>query len=239
MKRFAIAFALPIAFGAAAAPLPAAASVAQVSQNGFVVRHVIDVSTSAEETWALLIKPSVWWDSDHTWSGEAANLSLDARAGGCFCEILPNASSPKGAPRGSVEHMRVVYIERPRAVRLVGALGPLQADAAIGTLTIQLNPKAKGGTQVLLEYVVGGFTRTPFEKLAPGVDGMLGQQVRRLGEKLGGSFAAAFPLPEQETAAEMAVPGAVPEPVEAGPATGGVVPLAQEPLSADGMIVGR
>lgn len=238
MKRLAIALATVTGFGAAAAPLPAAASVAQVSQNGFVVRHLIDVSTSPEETWAVLIKPSVWWDSDHTWSGEAANLSLDARAGGCFCEILPNASSVKAAPHGSVEHMRVIYIERPRALRLLGALGPMQADAANATLTIQLKPSAKGGTQVLLEYVVGGFTRTPFEKLAPGVDAMLGQQVRRLGEKLGGSFSAAFPPGQPETDSEPTVP-VVPEPVEAAPVTSGVVPLAQEPLSGDGTIVGR
>ncbi|WP_404482253.1 SRPBCC family protein [Novosphingobium sp. BL-52-GroH] len=235
-----LAFALAAA-SAILGPVPAAAKVAQVDANGFVIRHVAQVSTSVEETWAVLLKPSVWWDSEHTWSGDAANLTLDARAGGCFCEILPNATSPKASPRGSVEHMRVIYVERPRALRMVGALGPLQSDAATATLTIQLKPEGKGGTQILLEYVVGGYTRTPFDKMAPAVDGVLGEQVRRLSEKLGGAFSAAFPLPDAAPAPRdgEGAPVAVPEPVEAEPAADGVIPLSDAPPSSDGTIVGR
>jgi hypothetical protein len=253
MKPFAFAL-VPLAASALAlAPAPASAKVAQVSTQGFVVRHVAEVSVPPEEAWAVLIKPSVWWDSAHTWSADAANLTLDARAGGCFCEMLPNPSSPKGAPRGTVEHMRVIYIERPRALRMVGALGPLQADAATATLTIQLKPDGKGGTQILLEYVVGGYTRTPFEKLAPAVDGMLGGQVRRLTEKLGGAFSAAFPLPQgaagaeaeampegaPEAEPEAAPPAIVTEPVEAEPSIDGIVPLSDEPPPSEGKIRGR
>ncbi|EJL30172.1 hypothetical protein [Novosphingobium sp. AP12] len=236
----------PLAASALAlAPVAAGAKVAQVSAQGFVVRHLVDVSAPPEETWAVLIKPSVWWDSRHTWSTDAANLSIDARAGGCFCEMLPNPASPKSAPRGTVEHMRVVYVERPRALRMVGALGPLQADAAMATLTIQLKADEKGGTQVLLEYVVGGYTRTPFEKLAPAVDGMLGEQVRRLSEKLGGAFSAAFPLPETtgerapEAEPQASRPEIVTEPVQADPPLDGIVPLSDEPPPSDGKIRGR
>lgn len=205
----------------------------------------------------MLIKPSVWWDSRHTWSTNAANLTLDARAGGCFCEILPDPASPKAAPRGSVEHMRVVYVERPRALRMVGALGPLQADAANATLTMQLKAGEKGGTQVLLEYVVSGYTRTPFEKLAPAVDAMLGEQVRRLAGKLGGAFSAAFPSPDAkpEGPAQPATPSD-PEPVSGGetmdgsqvaaeePAEGqlpadGIIPLSDEPPASQGPVQGR
>lgn len=240
MKSFAFALA---AAGMALAPSLASASVAQVAANGFVVRHVAEVSASPDEVWAVLVKPSVWWDSDHTWSGDAANLTLDARAGGCFCEILPNESAPKAAPRGSVEHMRVIYVERGRALRLSGALGPLQSDAAIGTLTVQLKPGGKGGTQVLLEYVVGGFTRTPFEKLAPAVDAMLGGQVERLSEKLGGAFAAAFPQIEPQTSEVPSDPPADPvaeEPAVSDPAAGlDIVPLSDRPPAADGPLVGR
>ncbi|MCT2400143.1 SRPBCC family protein [Novosphingobium mangrovi (ex Huang et al. 2023)] len=210
--------------------VPAAAKVAQVSDQGFVVRHLVEVPVDVDEAWDTLLKPAGWWDSDHTWSGDAANLSIDPRAGGCFCEILPNPVSPNAAPRGSVEHMRVVYIERPRVLRMVGALGPLQADAVNGTLTIQLKA-ADGGkrTQVLLEYVVGGYARAPYPKLASAVDGMLGEQVEHLAARLGGAFAAAFPLPEQ---AEQ--PQAQPRiPAE-------VLPLAEEPPKADEKkIIGR
>ncbi|MEE4450701.1 SRPBCC family protein [Novosphingobium resinovorum] len=239
-----IAFALAVAGMALVptfAPSPARANVAQVAAGGFVVRHVAQVSATPEETWAVLVKPSVWWDSDHTWSGDAANLSLDARAGGCFCEILPNEASPKASPRGGVEHMRVIYVERGRALRMAGALGPLQADAATGTLTVQLKPDGKGGTQLLLEYVVGGFTRTPFEKLAPAVDAMLAGQVKRLTGKLGGAFAEAFPA--IEPGSEATLPPAEPEPAgqpePAAPAEDGVVPLADQPPAAQGALVGR
>lgn len=212
---------------------PAAAKVAAVAPNGFVVRHLVEVPATPDETWAMLLKPAEWWDSDHTWSGDAANLSLDPHAGGCFCEILPNPASPKAAPRGSVEHMRVVYIERPRALRMTGALGPLQADALNGTLTIQLNPAKDGkSTQILLEYVVGGYARTPFEKLAAAVDGVLGQQIQHLATKLGGAFAAAFPLPDG--AGET---GAAPE---AGRPDAEVLPLpANPPEAGKGEIIGR
>lgn len=246
------------AFGLAAAaatlsPLPAAAKVAQVAANGFVIRHLAEVSASVEETWAVLLKPSVWWDGTHTWSGDAANLTLDARAGGCFCEILPATASSKAGSRGSVEHMRVVYVERPRALRMVGALGPLQADAATATLTIQLKANPKGGTQILLEYVVGGYTRTPFDKLAPAVDSMLAGQVGSLAAKLGGTFSAAFPAPDMAPAppaaasgppveagtAEAPGPDETPGPVEGRAPDEGIVPLSDAPVSSNGTVVGR
>lgn len=226
-----------LAFGLAllAAVLPAGAHarVAEVTANGFVVRHVAEVPRSVDETWAVLVKPSVWWDSEHTWSGEAANLSLDARAGGCFCELLPGASP--GAPaRGSVEHMRVVYVERPRALRMTGALGPLQSDAVNGTLTIQLKADPATGTQVLMEYVVGGFSRTSFDKLAPAVDGVLAAQMTRFSGKLGGAFASAF-----ATGDSGAVPAeAAPDAPSAAPVLD-IVPLADDPPSSDGTIQGR
>lgn len=244
MKR--ITFLLAAA-AASIAPLPAAAKVAQVAANGFVIRHLVEVSASVDEAWAVLLKPSVWWDSTHTWSGEAANLTLDARAGGCFCEILPGAASAKAGPRGSVEHMRVVYVERARALRMVGALGPLQADAATATLTIQLKAGGKGGTQVLLEYVVGGYTRTPFDTLAPAVDAMLAGQMRSLAAKLGGDFSAAFPVPEMapaaeagaEAEAEAEAPPAEPEPAVPAATDDGIVPLSDAPVPSSGTPIGR
>jgi len=235
-KPFAAAL---VVFATILVPASASAKVSQVSASGFAVRDLVEVSTSPEETWAVLLKPSVWWDPDHTWSGDAANLSLDARAGGCFCEVLPGAAA-KASARGSVEHMRVVYIERPRALRMVGALGPLQGEGVSAALTIQLKADGKGGTQVLLEYVVGGYARTPFEKLAPTVDGVLAAQVQRLVEKLGGTFSAAFPAPASDASTAAPVePMVVPETVEAAQPAGGIVPLADVPPPADGKVVGR
>jgi hypothetical protein len=249
--RFAFVLAPLAAAALALVPTGAAAKVVQTGENGFVVRHVLQVPRSLEETWAVLVKPSVWWDADHTWSGSAANLSLDPRAGGCFCEILPSATAPgaksPASPRGSVEHMRVIYVSRPNVLRMTGALGPLQAEAANATLTIQLRPAPSGqGTQILAEYVVGGFTRTPFATLAPDVDAVIGGQFQHLAEKLGGAFSAAFPAsgqggatagpPDGQASAASPVQEPAPEPTPAEP---GIVPLGDAPPVTDGTIVGR
>lgn len=171
---------------------PASAKVAEVSERGFVVRYVAEVPADAGKAWDMLFKPSEWWDPQHTWSGSARNMSIEPRPGGCFCEVLADKDSPRAAPHGGVEHMRVLYIERPRALRMAGVLGPLQAEAANGTMTFELKPAPDGkGTQILLEYIVGGYVRTPYEKVAPAVDGVLGEQLRRLAEKLGATFDAA------------------------------------------------
>lgn len=230
MKLFVRVLASALGGALIAGSAPAAAKVAALADDGFFVRHLVIVPTTGEEAWAMVLKPAAWWDSQHTWSGDSANLSIDPRAGGCFCEVLPNPASPKAAPRGGVEHMRVIYIERPRALRMIGALGPLQGEAVRGTLTIQLKPSEDGkSTQVLLEYVVGGYARTPFEKLAPAVDGVLGQQVQHLVARLGGDFAAAFALP-QSAGEPMA------EPASTAPATqmpeAGVLPLGEHPPEA-------
>ncbi|WP_283404824.1 SRPBCC family protein [Novosphingobium panipatense] len=241
--RMAIAAALLTA-GLALQPMPAVAKVAQVASAGFVVRHIVQVTASPEEAWAVLTRPSVWWDAEHTWSGEAANLSLDARAGGCFCEILPAKSGDKAGGRGSVEHLRVIYAEPGRALRMMGALGPLQSEALTGTLTFQLKPDPSGtSTQILLEYVVGGYARTAFNQLAPAVDGVLANQMKRLAQKLGGSFAEAFSGIDTGIDAGKAAENVEPTEEEApGLNTAvppGLLPLSESPAPPTGAPIGR
>ncbi|WP_395390939.1 SRPBCC family protein [Novosphingobium sp. BL-8A] len=190
MKATAFAVLMLVGFAPVVAT-PAVARVQEASERGMVMRYVAHVPVGPDEAWAVLVKPAQWWDAEHTYSHDAANLSLDVRPGGCFCEVLPSKDTPKAAPRGGVEHMRVIYAEKGRALRMSGALGPLQADAAVATLTFQFKPD-ETGTQILVEYVVGGYFRGDAAKLAPMFDGVLGGQVDRLVEKLGGSFAAAF-----------------------------------------------
>lgn len=200
--------ALAFAAGAVLIPVAAQAEVFQKSESGFVIRQAADVTAPPEEAWAELLRPAGWWSRDHTFSGDAANLSLDARAGGCFCEVLPAASSPQAAPRGSVEHMRVVYAEMPRALRMAGALGPLQSEAVNGTLTVTLKPQ-DGGTRMMWEYVVGGYMRYKVEEIAPAVDRVLGEQVQWLALKLG-------TMPPRRTTPEAGAPGEDADPRAAG-----------------------
>ena len=161
-----------VALGLLIAASPVSAEVKSVSDVGFAVERTVTVDASPERAFAALVQPSLWWSSAHTWSGDAKNLSLDLRAGGCFCEAMPKA-------RGGVEHARVVYFAPGRMLRLSGALGPLQGEAAIGTLTFTMKPEGSM-TAITLSYVVGGNLRQGPRNLAAPVDGVLGEQLTRL-----------------------------------------------------------
>ena len=68
---------------------PSAAEVIQSSPPGFVTQDRVTIAASPERTWSLLVRPSRWWNAEHSWSGNADNLALEPQAGGCFCETLP------------------------------------------------------------------------------------------------------------------------------------------------------
>ena len=150
-------------------PTIAEAEVVTAAPNGFEVKQVVTADASLQQTWDALKAPSRWWSKDHTYSDDAANLYLDVQATGCFCERL--------ADKGSVEHMRIVYIQPPRMIRMTGALGPLQAEGVNGTLAIVLAPDGSNATKVTLTYVVGGYIRTGGEAIAAKVDEVLAQQM--------------------------------------------------------------
>lgn len=170
---------------ALSAAAPVAAAVTTVTETGFVVRLVAETTASPNETWDAMVAPAGWWDGAHTYSGDAANLTIDPRASGCFCEALPALKdAAQGAQAGSVEHMRVIYAEPGRFLRMSGGLGPLQSEAVVGTLTMTLKAQ-DGTTRILWEYVVGGQMRYKAGQIASAVDQVLAQQIGRLAEKLG------------------------------------------------------
>ena len=165
-----------------AAPVSMAqAEVVTQSSAGFVIKLSADTTATQSDAWKALITPSKWWSGEHTYTGDAGNLWLDAQATGCFCEKLPKPTDAPAEQRmGSVEHMHVVYADPQRGVlRMVGGLGPLQGEALHGTLTITLKP-IEGGTRIEWDYVVGGYMRMDPEQIAPLVDKVLGEQLTRL-----------------------------------------------------------
>ena len=155
---------------------PAHAEVKSVTPAGFEVESRAVVAATPPETYAALGRVGEWWNSSHTYSGDAANMSMALQAGGCFCEKVP-------AGGGSIEHGRVVYAQPGAALRVQGGLGPLQAEAALGTLTWSLKPVA-GGTEVTQTYVVGGYIRGGADKLAAIVDKVLAEQLDGLRKRL-------------------------------------------------------
>lgn len=205
------------AFVAGTIATPAAAEVTAQSEVGFVVREVADVSATPAETWRAMTSPGAWWSSAHTFSGSGANLSLSPTVGGCFCERFP---PPKGAPAtqqpGGVQHMRVIYVEPNRVLRLSGALGPLQSEALAGTLTMALRA-TDTGTHITWEYVVGGYMRYKVDQIAPAVDRMLAEQISLLAAHIAKSSApaappAAAPKPGKAPIAQPAKAAAAPAP---------------------------
>ena len=147
-------------------------SALQVTSTGFLVKLEASINAPPAKVYdALVGQIGSWWNPEHTYSGDAKNLSIDPRPGGCFCEKLPNG--------GGVEHLRVVYIVPGKTVRFSGALGPLQASGLAGSMTWKLMGDANS-TQLELSYSVGGFSYERFEKVAPSVETVLREQLDRL-----------------------------------------------------------
>lgn len=188
---------------------PLAAEVVEEKPSGFVSRHETIVTASPKEVWLALISPAGWWRSDHTWSGEAKNLTLTPQAGGCFCETIPEVDTPgRFTLEGSVEHMRVIQAYPEQALRMQGALGPLQSEPVIGILTVAIS-EVKEGTRIVWEYNVGGSMRYEVPVISKAVDGVMGAQLTALAKLLGPvSVAPAATLPEAKNAAPNAPAGA-------------------------------
>jgi hypothetical protein len=159
----------------AAMAAPAPAAVTSSSDWGFATESSAEIAAGADIVYALLAQPGRWWEGSHSYSGDAANMTIDSRAGGCFCETIP----AKAGPAGTVEHARVIQAMPGQRLRLSGALGPLQAEGVVGTLDFAITP-ARKGVKVVMTYVVGGYIRGGPRRIAPLVDQVLATQLAGL-----------------------------------------------------------
>jgi len=162
--------------------LPAAASaeVVSASAHGFEVRHSVAIVIPQPAAFDAFGQLPMWWNKEHTYSGESANLSLDLSPGGCFCERLPDSG-------GGIEHMRVSYIVPGERLVMTGSLGPLLYEATAGVMDITVE-RIAGGSRLTMTYRTAGFANGGAEKMAPLVDQVLGDQMARFRK-----FAAAMP----------------------------------------------
>lgn len=175
---------LAAALTGALLPQAARAEVTTVSDRAFVLEHTVVLDAPRSDVWEVLVVPGQWWASEHTYSGDAANMTIDPRAGGCFCEEVPAGAI--GPLAGSIEHMRVIYVAPEVTLRMSGGLGPLQAEPVNGVLTVGIQDLPSGKVQVTWQYAVSGFVTMAPAGIAPLVDVVLGQQVARLAARLGG-----------------------------------------------------
>ena len=130
----------------------------EVETNGFVSVHKLSMQASPARVYeALTSDIGRWSDSAHTFSGDAANLSIDGA--GCFCEHLPDGRQ--------VVHMRVVYAALGNLLRLNSGLGPLRTMAGSGAMEFALNDEGDGTTSLTHRYTVGRYTPGGLPNLAP------------------------------------------------------------------------
>ncbi len=152
---------------------PAAqAEVLDADAHGFTIR----INTTVAAQRMAVYKAAVdnvgnWWHSDHTISGFAQNMYIDARVPGCFCENLGQGAG--------IVHMTVTYVSPGIILRLTGGLGPLGLMGVDGNMTWEFD-EAEEGTTVTLNYAVGGYYSGGLDSLAPAVNGVLEEAMTRL-----------------------------------------------------------
>jgi hypothetical protein len=150
---------------------PAAAEVVSAGPNGLQVRHSVNLVIPQQRAYAAFSEIQNWWSKQHTYSGDASRLSLQMRTGGCFCERLDDG--------GGVEHMRVVLLKPGEQVIMTGSLGPLLYEATTGVMDVKVE-RIAGGSRITMDYRAAGFATGRGAELAPIVDKVLGEQMKRL-----------------------------------------------------------
>ncbi len=148
------------------------AEVLDADTNGFTIR----INTKVDAERMAVYKAAVdnvgsWWHSDHTISGFAKNLYIDARVPGCFCEKLGQGAG--------IVHMTVTYLSPGIVLRLTGGLGPLGLMGVDGNMTWEFDDTTDG-TVVTLNYAVGGYYADGLDAIAPAVNNVLEEAMQRL-----------------------------------------------------------
>jgi hypothetical protein len=152
--------------------LAARAEVVDSSSSGFTVKVALTIKAAPADVYKKLVHDvGEWWDSAHTFSGSAKNLSLDDKPMGCLCEKFP--------AEGGVRHLEVVLAAPGKSLVMIGGMGPMQSLAVTGTMRIQLTP-ADGGTKFEMVYAVAGYLPAGMQMWAKPSDGMLTATFTRL-----------------------------------------------------------
>ena len=149
----------------------AQAAVADSSPGGFTIKIVVNAQGAPADVYRKFVHDiGNWWEPIHTYSHDAHNLSIDDKPMGCWCEKLPDG--------GGVQHMETIFAMPGKLIRFSGAIGPMQAMAAVGSMSVEFKP-VEGGTAVELTYALGGYSPQGFDKIAPIIDMVLTTQITR------------------------------------------------------------
>jgi hypothetical protein len=150
---------------------PVLADVADAAANGFTTINEVVVQATPQAAWVAAIAVGDWWSSDHTISGDASRMSIEAETQGCFCESLGDSAG--------VVHLVVTSVMPAVSLRLTGGLGPLGLMGVNGNMTWDFEA-VEGGTRIRFTYAVGGYMNGGLEQMAEPVDFVLGEALTRL-----------------------------------------------------------
>ncbi len=148
----------------------ATAEVTAADTHGFTLVQDVTVAATRAAAWIAAVENiDKWWNAEHTISGNASLLSIDARPLGCFCE----------ATGGGVVHLIVTTVSRDVNLRMTGGLGPLGLMGVSGNMTWEFFD-VDGGTKIRFSYAVGGYSPEGLDSVAPAVDFVIGEALQRL-----------------------------------------------------------
>ena len=82
-----------------------------------------------------------------------------------------------------MRHHLAAFQQPGSQIRFDGALGPLQQMAVEGRMIWKIEAEGEG-SKISFTYLVHGFSQNGFTGLAPAVDGVIGEQLTRLGVRL-------------------------------------------------------
>jgi hypothetical protein len=161
---------LILAAAIASLPLGALGEVTASGDDYFSLRQDGLSPLPPAALWQRLVQPGSWWSPAHSYSGDAQNLSLDLRVGGYWQESWEG---------GAVAHGRVILLQPEKMLRLEAPFGPLQGLGTYSVWTITLSAE-RGGTRVVFEETSMGVPGSALDKLAPAVDAVKTEAMKRL-----------------------------------------------------------
>jgi len=148
------------------------AEVIGAGPGGFSLVQEATIDAPRDKVWAAAIyELGLWWNGEHSISGNSANMSIDPRPQGCFCEAI--------GEHAGVVHLTVTFVNPNVLLRLTGGLGPLGLMGVNGNMTWELSD-ADDGTLVRFSYAVGGYQPEGLDSLAEPVDYVIGEALSRL-----------------------------------------------------------
>ena len=148
----------------------ATAEVIDADKHGFTLSNEVVVDATRAEAWVAAVDNiDQWWNADHTISGDASLLSIDARPLGCFCENTG----------GGVVHLMVTTVSQNVNLRMTGGLGPLGLMGVNGNMTWEFFD-VDDATKIRFTYAVGGYSPDGLDSIAGGVDDVIAEALSLL-----------------------------------------------------------